>query len=139
MMEQINNKYEGLELYLSERKLYGPNGTLNHESLYVAPNKRTEINYKPDGSVASKSNRVGQEMAHYGPDGLLQKATVIAPEDRLLDEMMFKQNGTTTRNTQLPDVIDQHGNWTRQTKWYADPNGARPLTSTYRALTYYEN
>ncbi len=140
ILEQIYNKYEGQDLYTSERKVYNPtNGTLTHEALYVAPNKRTEINYKPDGSVASKSVRVGQEMAHYGPDGSLRKATVIAPEDRLLDEMMFKQDGPTTRNTELPDVIDQHGNWTRQTKWFADPSGTRPLRITYRALTYYDN
>jgi hypothetical protein len=139
ILEQIYNKYEGQDLYTSERKVYNQNGTLTHEALYVAPNKRTEINYKPDGSVATKSVRVGQEMAHYGPDGSLQKATVIAPEDRLLDEMMFKKDGPTTRNTQLPDVIDQHGNWTRQTKWFADPSGTKPLKITYRALTYYDN
>jgi hypothetical protein len=76
-------------------------------------------------------------MAQYGPDGSLQKATVIDPEDRLLDEMILKKDGSATRETQLPDEMDQHGNWTRQTKWFADPKGTRPLAVTYRALTYY--
>jgi hypothetical protein len=139
LMEQINNKFEGRDLYTSERKLYDSIGTLAQEEIYVAPNKRTIIRYNGDGSVASRSVRVGQEVAYYGPDGALQKATVIAPEDRLLDEMIIKNDKPTTRQTQLPDETDPHGNWTKQTKWLAEPKGTRPLTVTYRALTYYEN
>ena len=67
------------------------------------------------------------------------KATVIAFEDRLLHEMIVKNAKPTTRETQLPDQIDQHKNWTKQTKWLADTGGTRPLTVTYRTLTYYEN
>lgn len=137
LMEEMKNNYEGKDVYSWERKIYDSTGTLAREENYVAPNKKTEIWYQRDGSVTSKSVRIGQEMAHYGPDGSLQKATVIATEDRLLDEMSFKRDGPTTRQTQLPDEIDQHGNWTKQTKWFADPNGTRPLTITYRALTYY--
>lgn len=139
LMEQFNNKFEGRDLYTSERKIYDSNGTLVQEEIYVAPNKRTIIRYNRDGSLASRTVRVGQEMATYGPDGSLQKATVIAPEDRLLDEMIVKNDKPTTRQTQLPDQTDQHGNWTKQTKWLAEPKGTRPLTVTYRALTYYEN
>ena len=139
LLEQIVNRFEGRDLYTTERKLYDPNGKLAQEEIFVAPNKKTIIRYKPDGSVASKSVRIGQEVAHYGPDGSLQKATVIAPEDRLLDEMILKKDGPTTRETQLPDTTDSHGNWTKQTKWSADTKGTRPLTVTYRALTYYEN
>lgn len=137
LMEEMKNTYEGKDLYSRVRKIYDFTGTLTQEETYVAPNKKTEISYHRDGSVASKSVRIGQEMAHYGPDGSLQKATVIATEDRLLDEMTFKRDGPTTRQTQLPDELDQHGNWTKQTKWFADPKGTRPLTITYRALTYY--
>ena len=139
LMETITNKFEGRDLYTSERKLYDSNGTLAQEEIYVAPNKRTITRYKGDGSVASRSVRVGQEVAYYGPDGSLQKATVIAPEDRLLDEMIIKNDKPTTRETQLPDQTDEHGNWTKQTKWLAEPKGTRPLTVTYRTLTYYEN
>ncbi len=139
IMEQFNNKFEGTDLYSSERKIYYPNGSLQSESLTVAPNKRTETQYNLDGSIASRNVRVGQEMAHYGPDGSLQKAAVIDPEDRLLDEMILEKDGPATRKTQLPDETDQHGNWTRQTKWLANTNGTRALTVTYRALTYYEN
>ena len=139
IMEQVNNKFEGTNLYSSERKLYYPNGSLQSESLTVMPDKQTETQYNRDGSVSLKRVRIGQEMAHYGPDGSLQKATVIAPEDRLLDEMILQKDGPATRKTQLPDETDQHGNWTRQTKWLADANGTRALTVTYRTLTYYEN
>jgi hypothetical protein len=139
LMEQITNRYEGRDLYTTERKLYDANGKLAQEEIYVAPNKKTIIRYKPDGSVAARSVRIGQEVATYGPDGSLQKATVIAAEDRLLDEMILKKDGPTSRETQLPDTTDQHGNWTKQTKWSAEPKGTRPLTVTYRALTYYEN
>lgn len=138
VLEQLNNRFEGRNLHSTERKLYDNSGKLMQEEIYVAPNKKTTIRYNRDGSVASKSVRVGQEVAHYGPDGSLQKATVIAPEDRLLDEMILKKDGPTTRETQLPDATDEHGNWTKQTKWSADPKGTRPLTVTYRALTYYE-
>ena len=139
VIETINNKFEGLDLYTTERKLYDDSGKLMQEETYVAPNKKTTVRYNRDGSVATRSVRIGQEVAHYGPDGALQKATVIAPEDRLLDEMILKNDKPTTRETQLPDDTDQHGNWTKQTKWSADPKVTRPLTVTYRALTYYEN
>jgi hypothetical protein len=137
LMEQMYYKYEGKEVYTWERKIYDPSGTLKQDEIYVAPNKKTFINYNSDGSVASRIVRVGQEMAHYAADGSILKATVIAEEDRLLDEMTIKKDGSATRQTQLPDEVDQHGNWTKQTKWFANPNGTRPLTVTYRALTYY--
>lgn len=139
LVEEIINKYEGRDLYTKERRLYDSNGSLKEETIFVAPNKQTETKFNADGSVASKSVRVGQEMARYGPDGSLQKATVIDSRDRLLDEMSFRKDAATTRQTQLPDEVDQHGNWTKQTRWFADPNGTRPLTITYRALTYYDN
>jgi hypothetical protein len=139
VIETINNKFEGPALYTTERKLYDDTGKLMQEETYVAPNKKTMVRYNRDGSVAFRSVRIGQEVATYGPDGSLQKATVIAPEDRLLDEMIIKKDGPGLRETQLPDETDQHGNWTKQTKWSAEAKGTRPLTVTYRALTYYEN
>ena len=137
LMEQMNYKYEGREVYTWERKIYDRSGTLTQDEIYVAPNRKTFINYNRDGSVASRIVPVGQEMAHYAADGSILKATVIAEEDRLLDEMTLKKDGSATRQTQLPDEVDQHGNWTKQTKWFANPNGTRPLTVTYRSLTYY--
>lgn len=139
VIETINNKFEGSDLYTTERKLYDDTGKLMQEETYVAPNKKTMVRYNREGSVITRSVRIGQEVATYGPDGSLQKATVIAPEDRLLDEMIIKKDEPTGRQTQLPEATDQHGNWTRQTKWSAEAKGTRPLTVTYRALTYYEN
>lgn len=139
LLRQTTHKYEGNDRYSSEYKTYFSDGSLKSEVVYTAPNKQTEIHYSPDGSVTRKVVRVGQEEAHYGPDGSLQKATVIDPGDRLLDEMNIANDGSKTRVTQLPDEIDQHGNWTKQTKWFADPNGTRPLWVMYRALTYHEN
>ena len=139
LLDQWNTKWEGSTLHSYENKSFYEDGTLKQENTYVAPNKKTETSYNRDGSVAWKNVRVGQEEAQYGPDGLPRKATVIDQGDRLLDEMNIATDGSKTRVTQLPDEIDQHGNWTKQTKWFADPKGSRPLSVTYRALTYHEN
>lgn len=139
LLNHWKQKWEGRTLYSYENKIYHEDGKLKQEYIFVAPNKLTEIRYNRDGSVAWKNVRVGQEEAQYGPDGLPKKATVIDQGDRLLDEMNIATDGSKTRVTQLPDEIDQHGNWTKQTKWFADPKGTRPLTVTYRSLTYHEN
>jgi hypothetical protein len=139
IIEQINNKYEGAKLHSSERKLYHPNGTLQSTELYVAPNRRDTITYRPDGSVANKSVRIGREIAHYNADGSLQKVTTISDQGRLLDELNLNKTEAPTRESQIPDQIDAHGNWTRQVKWFVDANGSRPLKVTYRAITYYQN
>jgi antitoxin component YwqK of YwqJK toxin-antitoxin module len=139
LLMRITNKYEGDERYISEHKTYSPDGSLKSEVVFTAPNKRTEIRYARNGSVTFRSVRIGQEEAQYGADGTVQKATVINSGDRLLDEMNIGNDGSKTRVTQLPDEIDQHGNWTKQTTWFADPKGARPLGVKYRALTYHEN
>jgi hypothetical protein len=139
VLEQINNKYEGANLHSSERNLYYPNGRLQSTELYVAPNERDTITYRPDGSVANKSVRIGQEIAQYDADGSLQKFTTISDQGRLLDELHLNKTGPSSRESQIPDQIDDHGNWTRQTKWYVDANGSRPLKVTYRAITYYLN
>jgi hypothetical protein len=86
----------------------------------------------------SKSLRIGQEIAYYNADGSLQKFTTISNPDRLTDELTMNQKEPTKRESQIPDQLDSQGNWTRQTKWFTDANGTRPLTTTYRAITYYE-
>jgi len=139
LLEQKNNRYEGVTLHSSERKLYRSDGTLQSTELYVAPNRRDTIIYRPDGSVANKSVRIGQEIASYNADGSLQKVTTISDQGRLLDELNLSKTEATTRESQIPDQIDAHGNWTRQTKWFVNANGSRPLKVTYRAITYYEN
>lgn len=137
LMEETNNKYQGRDLQVSERKIYDATGSLRSTEVYEAPNKQTTITWNRDGSVASKSVRVNQEISHYGPDGSFQKATMIS-RDRLLDEVMLNQDGSTKRESQVPDEVDAYENWTKQTKWLTDSKGTRPLKITYRQITYYE-
>lgn len=138
LLEQINNRYEGTTLYTSERKLYRPDGTLASTELYRAPNRRTTTTYRPDGSVESTSVRSGQEIAHYKADGSAQKVTTISDQGRLLDEVNLSPKSAPTRQSQIPDEVDAQGNWTKQTKWFIDDNGTKPLVATYRAITYYD-
>lgn len=137
LLGQTLNKYEGNVLDISVHKTFFPNGLLKSEETLMAPNNRYQVRYNPDGTVANSSARVGQEMSHYDADGSLRKATFIAEQDRLLDELKFHYNGSVTRETQLPDEVDQYGNWTIQTKWFENRKGTRPLVVTYRTLTYY--
>lgn len=137
LMEQFTYKYEGAKLHSYERKIYRA-GILQTTEVYIAPNKRETTVYKPDGSVATKSLRIGQEIAYYNADGSLQKFTTISDPDRLLDELTVNEKEPAKRESQIPDQTDSHGNWTKQTKWLTDANGSKPLIVTYRTITYYE-
>ena len=138
LMEQFNYKYEGATVHSWERKIYRPDGVLQTTEVYIAPNRKDITTYRPDGSGADRSVRIGQEIAHYNADGSLQKFTTISQPDRLIDELTVNQKEPTKRESQIPDLVDSHGNWIKQTKWVTDANGTRPLTTTYRALSYYE-
>jgi len=138
LMEQFSYKYEGATLHSNERKIYGPDGVLQSTELYIAPNRRDTTVYRPDGSVANRSVRIGREVAYYNADGSLQKFTTISDPDRLLDELTVNPKEAMKRESQIPDQVDSHGNWTKQTKWSTDANGSRPLKVTYRAISYYE-
>lgn len=138
LMEQFNYKYEGAKLQSLERKIFQPGGALQSMELYIAPNRKEMTVYRPDGSVANKSVRIGQEIAYYNADGSLQKFTTISDQGRLLDELTINQKEPSKRESQIPDSIDAQGNWTKQTKWSTDANGTHPLTVTYRTISYYE-
>jgi hypothetical protein len=139
LMEQFNYKYEGEKVESWERKIYQPAGKLQQLEIYIAPNRKEITTYRSDGSVANKSVRIGQEIASYNADGSLQKFTTISQPDRLMDELSMNQKEPTKRESQIPDLVDSHGNWTRQTKWLTDANGTRPLVTTYRVITYYDD
>ena len=139
LMEHFTYKYEGEKVQSWERKIYQPAGTLQQLEIYIAPNRKEITIYHADGSVATKSVRVGQEIAHYNADGSLGKFTTISDPDRLTDDLTLNQKEPTKRESQIPDMVDSHGNWTKQTKWLTDANGTRPLVTTYRAITYYDN
>lgn len=138
LMEQFTYKYEGAKVQTWERKIFRQDGVLHTVEVYIAPNRKEITNYHPDGSVANKSVRIGQEVAHYNADGSLQKFTTISNPERLVDELTLSQKEPAKRESQIPDQFDSHGNWTKQTKWMTDANGTRPLTTTYRAISYYE-
>jgi hypothetical protein len=138
LMEQFTYKYEGTKVQSNERKIFRPDGVLQQLELYIAPNRRDTTLYRPDGSVLTRSVRIGQEIAYYNADGSLQKFTTISQPDRLLDELTVNQKEPTKRESQIPDLVDSHGNWIKQTKWVTDANGTRALNTTYRTITYYE-
>ena len=138
LLEHFTYKYEGAKVQTWERQIFRQDGILQTVEVYIAPNRKDFTHYRPDGSVAEKSMRIGQEIAHYKADGSLEKFTTISDQGRLLDELTVNQNEPSKRESQVPDDIDTRGNWTKQTKWSTDASGTRPLTATYRAISYYE-
>jgi len=123
----------------SEREQRAPNGVLVSREFHDGPQQLVEIvTYKPDGSVLSKSVRVAQQISEYAADGSLRKSTTISSQGRLPDSITVDPSGTRKRESQIPDQVDSHGNWTKQTKWMTDANGTRAVTVTYRTITYYE-
>jgi hypothetical protein len=105
---------------------------------YEAEKSRSETTtYQPDGSIADKTVRTGQQLEQYGPDGSLRKTGTISVEHRLVDEVVLNKDGSRKKESNAPDQLDAHGNWTKMTRWQTDSQGTRPLTVAYRALTYY--
>ena len=138
LLDQFKNAFDGPLLLTTERKVYREDGSLASISLYEAEKKRSEATtYNPDGSIANKTVRTAQLVEQYGPDGSLQKTTTISVEHRLADEVVLNKDGSTKKESNAPDQLDAHGNWTKLTKWRTDSQGTRPLTVAYRTLTYY--
>jgi antitoxin component YwqK of YwqJK toxin-antitoxin module len=138
LLDQFKNTFDGPLLLTTERKAYRDDGSLALTSLYEAEKKRSEsTTYQPDGSIANKTVRTGQQVEQYGPDGSLQKTATISLEHRLADEVVLNKDGSRKREANAPDQIDAHGNWTKLTRWQTDVQGTRPLSVAYRTLTYY--
>ena len=138
LLDQFKNTFDGPILLTTERKVFRENGSLASMNSYEAEKRRSEtITYQPDGSIANKTVRIGQQVEQYGPDGSLQKTATISVEHRLVDEVVLNQDGSTKRESSAPDQLDAHGNWTKLTKWQTDSHGTLPLSVSYRTLTYY--
>jgi antitoxin component YwqK of YwqJK toxin-antitoxin module len=138
LLDQFKNTFDGRILLTTERKVYRENGSLASTTFYEAEKRRTETtNYQPDGSVANKTARTGQQLEQYGPDGELQKTGTISVQHRLLDEVVLDKDGSRKKESNAPDQLDAHGNWTKLTRWQTDSQGTRPLSVAYRTLTYY--
>ena len=138
LLDQFKNTFEGPRLLTTERKVYREDGSLASMSLYEAEKRRTETTtYQPDGSIANKTFRTAQQLEQYGPDGSLQKTGTISVEHRLVDEVVLNKAGLTKKESNAPDQLDAHGNWTKLTRWQTDSQGTRPLSVAYRTLTYY--
>jgi len=138
LLDQFKNTFDGRLLLTTERKVYRENGSLASISLYETEKRRSETtNYQPDGSIANKTVRTGQQLEQYGPDGSLQKTGTISVEHRLLDQVVLNNDGSTKKESSTPDQLDAHGNWTKLTRWQTDSHGTRPLSVAYRTLTYY--
>jgi hypothetical protein len=139
LLEKSSNTFNAVgELKSVERSSYRADGSLSRREAHNLTEKRSEtITYNRDGSVAGKSIRVNQEITEYTPDGSLKKSTFITSMGRLPEELTYNPDGNTRKESQIPDEIDAHGNWIKQTKWVSDAQGAGPVKVTYRTITYY--
>jgi antitoxin component YwqK of YwqJK toxin-antitoxin module len=138
LLDQFKNTFDGRVLLTTERKVYRENGSLASIAFYEAEKRRSETtNYQPDGSVANKTVRTAQQLEQYGPDGELQKTGTISVQHRLLDEVVLDKDGSRKKESNAPDQLDAHGNWTKLTRWQTDSQGTRPLSVAYRTLTYH--
>jgi len=138
LLDLFKNTFDGPLLLTSERKVYREDGSLASTNFYEAETKRSETtNYQPNGSIANTTVRIGQQLEQYDPDGSLQKTGTISVEHRLMDEVVLNKDGSRKKTSNAPDQLDGHGNWTKLTKWQTDLQGTRPLSVTYRTLTYY--
>ena len=138
LTDQFKNTFDGPLLLTSERKVYREDGSLFSINVYEPEKKRSETTtYQPDGSVANKTVRTAQQVEQYGPDGSLQKTAVISVEHRLVDQVVLNKDGSRKKESNTPDQLDAHGNWTKLTRWRTDSQGTRPLSVAYRTLTYY--
>lgn len=138
LIDQIKNTFDGPLLLTSERKVYREDGSLASTNFFEYEKRRSEtITYKPDGSIVDKTIRTAQQVEQYGADGSLEKTGTISVEHRLLDQVVLNKDGSRKRESNAPDQLDAHGNWTKLTRWQTDSEGTRPLTVAYRTLTYY--
>ena len=135
MLSTYNEAGEKVTL---ERSYYDPPGTISFKEVQHIPEKRTEhFAYNSDGSLSVVEKRVDKQINSYAPDGSLVKSTILTDAGKLPDEMIIGPNGAIRKETQTPDEIDSHGNWTKQTKWVTDSQGTRPVKVTYRTITYF--
>ena len=138
LLDHFKNTFDGPRLLTTERKVYREDGSLASTNFYEAAKSRSETtSYKPDGSIADKTVRIGQQLEQYGADGSLQKTGTISVDHRLLDEVVLNNDGSRKKESNAPDHLDAHGNWTKLTRWQTDSQGTRPLSVAYRTLTYY--
>jgi antitoxin component YwqK of YwqJK toxin-antitoxin module len=138
LVDHFKNTFDGPLLITTERKVFREDGSLASLMFYEAVNRRSETTtYQQDGSVANKTVRTAQQLEVYGPDGSLQKTGTISVENRLVDEVVLNKDGTKKKESNTPDQLDAHGNWTKLTKWQTDSQGTRPISVAYRTLTYY--
>lgn len=138
LLDHFKNDFDGPVLLTTERRAYREDGSLALVTVYDPEKGRSESTaYQPDGSIANKTVRTGQQVEQYGPDGSLQKTSTISVEHRLVDQVVLNKDGSRKKESNAPDQIDAHGNWTKLTKWQTDSQGTRPLSVAYRTLTYY--
>lgn len=139
--KNINQFNEEGEVTTLERSFYGPDGSL--KTRYAHTNNRKEKRvetdtFDGDGTLASKivsANR--KEITEYAADGSLRTSTILSNTGRLPDKVRYNPDGTTSKESQMLDEVDSHGNWIKSTKWVSDSQGTRPVTVSYRIITYY--
>lgn len=139
MLDKFSNTFSAAgELKFVERNYYRADGSLRLRELHNLTEKRSEtVSYNADGSLAGKSIRVNQEITEYASDDSLKKSTFLSSTGRPPEEVTYNPDGTTRKESQIPDQVDAHGNWIKQTKWVSDSQGTRSVKVTYRVITYY--
>jgi hypothetical protein len=139
LIDKFSNTFNAAGVLMTvERSSYRTDGSLSLRESTNLPEKRVEsVTYNRDGSLAGKSIRVDQQITEYAADGSLKKSTLITSTGRLPEESTYDPDGTIRKESQIPDEIDDHGNWIKQTKWVSDSQGTRPVKVTYRAITYH--
>ena len=139
LLDKLSNTFNAAgELKTVDRSYLSADGSLRLRELHNLSEKRIEtFTYNGDGSLAGKSIRVNQEITEYNADGSLKKSTFLSSAGRLPEQLTYNPDGTTRKDSQIPDEIDAHGNWIKQTKWVSDSQGTSPVKVTYRVITYY--
>jgi YD repeat-containing protein len=125
----------------TERRYYNADGSLRKREVNTinTKEKRGEVvTFNGDGSLAGKTFWANEnEITDYATDGTLKKSTSLSTRGRLPTAVTYNADGTISKESQVPDVIDSHGNWTKQTKWVSNAQGTKVATVTYRMITYY--
>ena len=139
--KHINTFNDQGELRNIERSYHSPDGSLRKREVHTInpKEKRAEVvTFNGDGSLAGRTLRANEkEITEYAADGSLKKSTSISDTGRLPEEVIYNPGGTMSKKSQIPDEVDAHGNWIKQTKWVSDSQGTRPVKVTYRVITYY--
>jgi YD repeat-containing protein len=139
--KNINTFNDQGQLNGIERRYYNTDGSLRKREVNTINPKEKggeAVTFNGEGSIAGKTSWANEnEITDYASDGALKKSTSLSTTGRLPTAVTYNADGTISKESQVPDVIDFHGNWTKQTKWVSNAQGTKVATVSYRIITYY--